>query len=444
MLRATSAAPRFLDSNGELFVERADLGALGIVEDREAAGARRVILGELRRRPDIDHLVEEVDLAHCGRIGELHCGVLFAKVVSNSLPPILPPAKRMNAPSELVRLSQFSHGGGCGCKIAPAVLSDILSQTPLRAMPAALLVGIESSDDAAVYKLNETQAVVATTDFFTPIVDDPYDFGRIAATNAISDIYAMGGRPIFALAIVGMPLDKLPIEVIRKIVAGGESICAAAGIPIAGGHSIDTLEPIYGLVALGLVHPDRVKRNDRARAGDALVLGKPLGVGILSAALKKGTLSADGYAAMIATTTKLNTPGIRLAELAGVHALTDVTGFGLAGHLLEICRGSKLGARVRFDDLPLIAEAKRWVEQGISTGASGRNWAGYGPEVQLPAGFPKWKQDLLTDPQTSGGLLVACAPGAVDEVIAEFRRDGFGEARRIGEMIAGAAQLAIE
>ncbi len=350
----------------------------------------------------------------------------------------------MNAPSELVRLSQFSHGGGCGCKIAPAVLSDILSQTPLRAMPAALLVGIESSDDAAVYKLNETQAVVATTDFFTPIVDDPYDFGRIAATNAISDIYAMGGRPIFALAIVGMPLDKLPIEVIRKIIAGGESICAAAGIPIAGGHSIDTLEPIYGLVALGLVHPDRVKRNDRARAGDALVLGKPLGVGILSAALKKGTLSADGYAAMIATTTKLNTPGIRLAELAGVHALTDVTGFGLAGHLLEICRGSKLGARVRFDDLPLIAEAKRWVEQGISTGASGRNWAGYGPEVQLPAGFPKWKQDLLTDPQTSGGLLVACAPGAVDEVIAEFRRDGFGEARRIGEMIAGAAQLAIE
>ena len=350
----------------------------------------------------------------------------------------------MNAPSELVRLSQFSHGGGCGCKIAPAVLSDILSQTPLRAMPAALLVGIESSDDAAVYKLNETQAVVATTDFFTPIVDDPYDFGRIAATNAISDIYAMGGRPIFALAIVGMPLDKLPVEVIRKIIAGGESICAAAGIPIAGGHSIDTLEPIYGLVALGLVHPDRVKRNDRARAGDALVLGKPLGVGILSAALKKGALSADGYAGMIAITTQLNTPGIRLAELAGVHALTDVTGFGLAGHLLEICRGSKLGARVRFDDLPLIAEAKRWVEQGTSTGASGRNWAGYGPEVQLPAGFPKWKQDLLTDPQTSGGLLVACAPGAVDEVIAEFRRDGFAEARRIGEMIAGAAQLAIE
>ncbi len=349
----------------------------------------------------------------------------------------------MNAPSELIRLTQFSHGGGCGCKIAPAVLSDILSQTPVRAIPKELLVGIESSDDAAVYRLNDSQAIVATTDFFTPIVDDPYDFGRIAATNAISDIYAMGGRPIFALAIVGMPLEKLPVEVIQRIVAGGESVCAAAGIPVAGGHSIDTLEPIYGLVALGLVHPDRVKRNDRAQAGDALVLGKPLGVGILSAALKKGVLSAAGYGEMLAATTKLNTPGTRLSELAGVHALTDVTGFGLAGHLLEICRGSRLGARVRFDDLPLIAEAKAWAEQGTATGASGRNWAGYGREVDLPVGFPKWQKDLLTDPQTSGGLLVACAPEAVDEVLAEFRRDGFAEARHIGEMTAGPARLAI-
>ena len=269
------------------------------------------------------------------------------------------------------------------------MLSDILSQTPVRAIPKELLVGIESSDDAAVYRLNDSQAIVATTDFFTPIVDDPYDFGRIAATNAISDIYAMGGRPIFALAIVGMPLEKLPVEVIQRIVAGGESVCAAAGIPVAGGHSIDTLEPIYGLVALGLVHPDRVKRNDRAQAGDALVLGKPLGVGILSAALKKGVLSAAGYGEMLAATTKLNTPGTRLSELAGVHALTDVTGFGLAGHLLEICRGSKLGARVRFADLPLIAEAKAWAEQGTATGASGRNWAGYGREVELPADFPE-------------------------------------------------------
>jgi selenide,water dikinase len=350
----------------------------------------------------------------------------------------------MNAPTELVRLTQFSHGGGCGCKIAPAILSDILSQTPARAVPKALLVGIESSDDAAVYKLNDSQAIVATTDFFTPIVDDPYDFGRIAATNAISDIYAMGAQPIFALAVVGMPLEKLPVEVIQRIIAGGESVCAEVGIPVAGGHSIDVLEPIYGLVALGVVHPDKVKRNDRARAGDALILGKPLGVGILSAALKKGQLSAAGYAEMIKWTTKLNTPGARLTDLDGVHALTDVTGFGLVGHLLEICRGSRLGARIRFDDIPLVPDAKAWAEQGVATGASGRNWAGYGKDVSLPAGCAEWKQNLLTDPQTSGGLLVACAPDVVDNVIAEFRRDGFAEARRIGEMTVGPVRVTVD
>jgi selenide,water dikinase len=349
----------------------------------------------------------------------------------------------MNAPTELVRLTQFSHGGGCGCKIAPAVLAEILSQSPARAMPKALLVGIESSDDAAVYKLNDTQAIVATTDFFTPIVDDPYDFGRIAATNAISDIYAMGAQPIFALAVVGMPLDKLPVEVIQRIIAGGESVCAEVGIPVAGGHSIDVLEPIYGLVALGLVHPDKVKRNDRAQPGDALILGKPLGVGILSAALKKGQLSPAGYAEMVKWTTKLNTPGTRLSDLDGVHALTDVTGFGLAGHLLEICRGSKVGATLRFDDIPLIPDAQAWAQQGVATGASGRNWAGYGKDVTLPAGFAEWKQKLLTDPQTSGGLLVACAPQMVEKVIAEFRRDGFAEARRIGAMTAGPAQITV-
>jgi selenide,water dikinase len=349
----------------------------------------------------------------------------------------------MNAPTELVRLTQFSHGGGCGCKIAPAVLSEILAQTPARAMPKALLVGIESSDDAAVYKLNDEQAIVATTDFFTPIVDDPYDFGRIAATNAISDIYAMGAQPIMALAVVGMPLDKLPLAVIQRILAGGESVCAAVGIPVAGGHSIDVLEPIYGLVVLGLVHPDRVKRNDRARPGDALVLGKPLGVGILSAALKKGQLSPEGYAEMVKWTTKLNTPGARLSNLDGVHALTDVTGFGLAGHLLEICRGSKLGATLRFDDIPLIPDARAWAEQGVATGASGRNWAGYGKDVELPAGFADWKKKLVTDPQTSGGLLVACEPRVVDQVLAEFRRDGFAEARQVGAMVAGPARVTV-
>ena len=344
----------------------------------------------------------------------------------------------MNTPADApFRLTQFSHGGGCGCKIAPGILTELLAATPLRALPKDLLVGTESSDDAAVYRLNDAQALVATTDFFTPIVDDPYDFGRIAATNALSDIYAMGGTPIMALAIVGMPLDKLPLEVIQKILAGGESVCALAGITIAGGHSIDVLEPIYGLVGLGLVHPDNVKRNDRAKAGDVLILGKPLGVGILSAALKKGKLSTAGYAQMIAYTTRLNTPGMALSRLPGVHAMTDVTGFGLAGHLLEICRGSKLGAQVHFDDLPIIEEALAWAKEGTKTGATDRNWNGYGKEVRLAAGAPEWQRVLITDPQTSGGLLVACAPEAEAEVLAEFERQGFDAACRIGQMVAG-------
>src|SRR3989441_1846774 len=253
----------------------------------------------------------------------------------------------MNAP-EKIRLTEFSHGGGCGCKIAPAVLSEILAASPIRGLPKDLLVGTETADDAAVYRLNDTQALVATTDFFTPIVDDPFDFGRIAATNAISDIYAMGGHPIMALAIVGMPLEKLPVSAIRGILAGGEAVCAAAGIPIAGGHSIDTLEPIYGLVALGLVHPSKVKKNSTARAGDALILGNPPGIGILSAALKKGKLSAAGYAEMLKWTTQLNTAGQALADMPAVDALTDDTGLRLAGHLLVMGRGAQLGARGSF------------------------------------------------------------------------------------------------
>jgi selenide, water dikinase len=346
----------------------------------------------------------------------------------------------MNAP-ERIRLTEFSHGGGCGCKIAPAVLSEMLATMPLRGLPQDLLVGTETADDAAVYRLNDTQALVATTDFFSPVVDDPFDFGRIAATNAISDVYAMGARPIMALALVGMPLDKLPVSVIRKVLEGGESVCAQAGIPLAGGHSIDTLEPIYGLVALGLVHPDRVKRNSTAKAGDVLILGKPLGIGVLSAALKKGKLSAAGYAQMIEWTTKLNTPGEALGAMPAVHAVTDVTGFGLAGHLLEICRGSKLCAEVNFDALPLIAEALDWVKQGVATGASERNWNGYGHEVEFRG--DDWKRKLLTDPQTSGGLLVACAPDAQRAVLEVFRQKGFAEARVIGRLAAGAPRLLV-
>ena len=346
----------------------------------------------------------------------------------------------MNAP-EKIRLTEFSHGGGCGCKIAPAVLFDMLSTMPLRGLPKDLLVGTETADDAAVYRLNDTQALVATTDFFTPIVDDPYDFGRIAATNAISDVYAMGGRPIMALALVGMPLEKLPVSVIRKVLEGGESVCAQAGIPVAGGHSIDTLEPIYGLVALGLVHPDKVKRNSSAKPGDVLVLGKPLGIGILSAALKKGKLSQAGYAQMVEWTTRLNTPGQALAEMSGVHALTDVTGFGLAGHLLEICRGSKLGAEVNFAAVPVIAEALDWVKQGVATGASTRNLAGYGHEIEMKG--EEWQRKLLSDPQTSGGLLVACSADAQASVLETFRKQGFGEACVIGRLREGPAKISV-
>ena len=347
-----------------------------------------------------------------------------------------------------IKLTQFAHGGGCGCKMSPAVLAEILAKTPVAIMPKELLVGTETADDAAVYQLNSEQAIIATTDFFTPIVDDPRDFGRIAATNALSDVYAMGGTPIFALAVVGMPLAKLPVGVIGDILSGGAEVCAAAGIPIAGGHSIDVEEPIYGLVALGLVHPRRLKKNSGARAGDVLVLGKPLGIGVLSAALKQGLLSAEGYRTMLAHTTRLNTPGTALAMLDGVHAMTDVTGFGLAGHLLELCRGAGLAAEVEFDKLPLIDEAVRLVRKGVSTGASVRNWTSYGEQVRLPAGFEEWQQRLITDPQTSGGLLVACASTDADAVCAAFERNGFAPALigRMGEggrVAAGAAMLTI-
>jgi selenide,water dikinase len=348
-----------------------------------------------------------------------------------------------NQTDQPIKLTSFSHGGGCGCKIAPGVLSEILKNSNGFPVPKELMVGIETADDAAVYRLNDEQALIATTDFFMPIVDDPFDFGRIAATNAISDVYAMGGTPIMALALVGMPVNKLPIETIGKIIKGGESICAEAGIPIAGGHTIDSVEPIYGLVVLGLVHPSKVKRNADARAGDVLVLGKPLGVGVLSAALKKDQLDADGYAAMIANTTKLNKPGKSLSELEGVHALTDVTGFGLLGHLLELARGAKLTAELEMARIPLLPGVEQLAHDGYFTGASGRNWDAYGSDVTLGAGIGDTARVLLTDPQTSGGLLVACDPGSVDDVLALFAREGFGHAAVIGRMEAGAPKVTV-
>lgn len=334
------------------------------------------------------------------------------------------------------RLTSLSHGGGCGCKIAPGVLSEMLKGTAALPVPPELLVGIETADDAAVYKLNDEQALIATTDFFMPIVDDPFDFGRIAATNAISDVYAMGGKPIMALALVAMPINVLSAATIARILEGGAAVCRAAGIPIAGGHTIDSVEPIYGLVALGLVHPRHVKRNSDARVGDRLILGKPLGVGVMSAALKKDALGAAGYAQMIASTTKLNTPGPELAALDGVHALTDVTGFGLAGHALEIARGAAATVRINWAKVPLFPKVRTLAEAGHITGASGRNWAGYGKDIALPAGFAPVDQALLTDPQTSGGLLVSCRPETVHAVIDIFHRSGFDTAAEIGEIAA--------
>jgi len=350
----------------------------------------------------------------------------------------------MNAPESVaLRLTSFSHGGGCGCKIAPAVLQQIIAKAGPSLLPKQLLVGIETADDAAVYQINETQAIVATTDFFMPIVDDPFDFGAIAATNAISDVYAMGATPLFALALVGMPVNQLPVGTIRRILEGGESICTKAGIPIAGGHTIDSVEPIYGLVAIGLIDPKHLKRNAGARPGDRLILGKPLGVGIYSAALKKESLSPDGYSAMIASTTQLNTPGIALGRLPSVHALTDVTGFGLLGHLLEICRGSGAGATLDFARIPLHPGTLDLARAGLVTGASARNWAGYGPEVDLGSGIGDAEQAMLTDPQTSGGLLVACAPEAASEVLTLFRDQGFAQAAEIGEITAAPPRVTV-
>jgi selenide,water dikinase len=332
------------------------------------------------------------------------------------------------------RLTSLSHGGGCGCKIAPAVLHEILKGTLQMPIPKELMVGIATADDAAVYRLNDEQALIATTDFFMPIVDDPHEFGRIAATNAISDVYAMGGRPILALALVGMPINVLSTETIGKVLEGGASVCRTAGIPIAGGHTIDSVEAIYGLVVLGLVHPDRVKRNDGARKGDVMILGKPVGVGILSAALKKEALDAAGYASMLLNTTKLNTPGPELAELEGVHALTDVTGFGLAGHALEIARGADLTAHIKWADVPLLPGVVDLIKAGMVTGASGRNWDGYGQDVSLAVGLSAECQTLMTDPQTSGGLLVCCAPESVPDVLAIFKKHDFEHASVIGHI----------
>jgi selenide,water dikinase len=342
-----------------------------------------------------------------------------------------------------VRLTSLAHGGGCGCKLAPGVLAEILAGMPATGAFAGLMVGTETSDDAAVWRLNDEQALVATTDFFMPVVDDPFDFGRIAAANALSDIYAMGASPILALAIVGMPVDRLPVETIRGVLAGGAAVCAEAGIPVAGGHSIDSVEPIYGLVALGLVHPDKVMTNRGARAGDALILTKALGVGVLSAAFKQERLSPEGYAALIASTTQLNTLGSELAGLAGVNAVTDVTGFGLLGHALEMSRGAGLGVEIDAAAPALLPGAEDLLRAGVRTGASTRNWASYGGEVRTEAALSDWRRDLLTDPQTSGGLLIAVAEGEAEAALHLAVSRGFASSRIVGRVVAGPAGVSV-
>jgi selenide,water dikinase len=334
------------------------------------------------------------------------------------------------------RLTSLAHGGGCGCKMAPAALQAILKGSPSMAGYADLLVGRETSDDAAVWRLNDHQALVATTDFFMPVVDDPFDFGRIAAANALSDIYAMGGRPIFALAIVGMPIKVLSTSTIGRILSGGASVCAAAGVPVAGGHSIDSLEPLYGLAALGLIHPEQVLTNRGARNGDLLILTKPIGVGVLSAAFKAGRLEPDGYAALIASTTQLNTLGEKLAGLVGVHAMTDVTGFGLLGHALEMARASEVTVELNAEP-PLLKAVHELMVGGVRTGASIRNWESYGDQVDLPQGFDPLSVDLLTDPQTSGGLLISVAADQVEPVLELARDDGFLDAAVVGRVVTG-------
>jgi selenide,water dikinase len=344
----------------------------------------------------------------------------------------------------VVRLTSLAHGGGCGCKLSPSVLQQLLADQ-VEANPfRQLLVGTETGDDAAVWQIDDATCVIATTDFFMPMVDDPYDFGRIAATNAISDVYAMGGRPIMALAILGMPLDKIPTEMVREILKGGSAVCATAGIPIAGGHSIDSPEPIYGLAVIGTCRPEDVRRNSGARPGDALILTKGLGVGIYSAAIKKQALPSDGYAELIASTTLLNRVGAELAQDASVHAITDVTGFGLLGHGLEMARGSGCVLVVRDRDVPIFSDAASLAQRGFVTGASRRNWASYGDAVTLPPDFPEWRRHLLTDPQTSGGLLVACERDKAAALVEGIVAGGYPSARVLGHVEEGRPAIAVE
>lgn len=337
---------------------------------------------------------------------------------------------------EQVCLTKYSHGGGCGCKIDPAALHEILAKVPRFAEHANLLVGIESDDDAAVYRINDQQAIVITNDFFTPIVDDPYAFGRIAATNSISDVYAMGGTPIVAVSIVGFPVNKLPLYVMQDIMRGGVETCMDAGIPLAGGHSIDNEEPVFGLCVVGLVHPERIKPNSGARVGDVLITTKPLGVGIMSTAVRVRAITPTGYEKVVRTMSTLNKPGAWLGSQASVHALTDVTGFGLAGHALEMARGAGASIVIDVAKVPVMEEAWDLATEGIVPGGAYRNLSAYGSAIKFDCDLSTDHQLIFTDPQTSGGLLISVAPEAVDRVVARLKEAHCLAADVIGQVVA--------
>jgi len=341
-----------------------------------------------------------------------------------------------------IQLTQFSHGAGCGCKIAPAVLDEILKTSIPQQPDARLLVGNDSRDDAAVYDLGDGRALISTTDFFMPIVDDPYDFGRIASANAISDVYAMGGTPAVAIAILGWPVDKIPTEVAAHVLEGSRAVCAEAGIVLGGGHSIDSPEPIFGLAVTGLIETAQLKRNDRGQAGDLLYLTKPLGIGAISTAQKRGIVQSEDLERIVNLMTTLNKPGQTFSRLRYVHAMTDVTGFGLLGHLSEMARGSGCSAEVWFDAVPRIASAETYIAAGAVPGGTKRNWASYGHHI---VDLDEPRRFLLCDPQTSGGLLVAVDPGHQADFEAEMKDLGLEvEATPIGKLVPGNERIQVK
>jgi selenide,water dikinase len=358
---------------------------------------------------------------------------------------LLPNYTLMDNTQQDIKLTQYSRSAGCGCKIAPAVLQEILGAAPVALPYPHLLVGNATNDDAAVYDMGNGSALIATTDFFMPIVDDAYEFGRIAAANAISDVYAMGGTPIMALAILGWPVDKLPVSLAQQVLAGARAICAQAGIPLAGGHSIDTTEPIFGLSVNGACTIENLKRNNTAKAGDLLFITKPIGVGILATAHKRGLLSPAHYNALIAQLTQLNEMGARLGGIPGVTALTDITGFGLAGHLVEMAEGSGLSAEIYYSTIPVIDGAAAYLAQRILPDATYRNWNAYSQQISFDAGVDIMQAfSLLPDPQTNGGLLIAVSPAAKDEVITLLQQQGLASCTRpIGHMVPQADKRVI-